>query len=172
MPFASIKSTDPRTNLWNFREKFLRIGDFEKRCFFESAILIFFLNFFWIFFSFFPMKTSQSLLVSKDGSKFWSRHKWQHFLTQTKHFEGECMLKSYDFKRRGQASKNNPMGARAYQFSYQYTGIHQNYWFKAKNTEINKILQLCPNFRILWIPRNFSRSKIGRLLYTPQKIVG
>ena len=42
MPFASINPTNPRTNLWNFREKFLRIGDFEKRCFFESAILNFF----------------------------------------------------------------------------------------------------------------------------------
>ena len=41
MPFASINSTNPRTNLWNFCEKFLRIGDFEKHCFFESAILNF-----------------------------------------------------------------------------------------------------------------------------------
>ena len=52
MPFASINSTNPRTNLWNFREKILRIGDFEKRCFFESAILNFFFrkkNFFLLF---------------------------------------------------------------------------------------------------------------------------
>ena len=47
-----------------------------------------------IFFSkkkncFIPMKTSQSLLVSKDGSKFWSSQRWQHFLTQTKHFDRE-----------------------------------------------------------------------------------
>ena len=44
-----------------------------------------------IFFCFFPMKISQSLLVSKDGSKFWSSQTWQHFLTHAKHFEGECM---------------------------------------------------------------------------------
>ena len=42
MPFASCNPINPRTNLWNFREKNLRIGDFEKRCFFESAILNFF----------------------------------------------------------------------------------------------------------------------------------
>ena len=52
-----------------FAKIFLRIGDFEKRCFFESAIL----NFIFqkkVVFSFFPIKTCQSLLVSKDGSKF------------------------------------------------------------------------------------------------------
>ena len=64
---AIYQSTNPRTNPLNFHKKILRIGDFEKRCFFESAILNFF---FWIFFCFFPMITSQSLLVSKDGSKF------------------------------------------------------------------------------------------------------
>ena len=42
MPFASINPTNPRTNLWNFCEKILRIGDFEKWAFFESAILNFF----------------------------------------------------------------------------------------------------------------------------------
>ena len=41
MPFTSINPTNPKTNLRNFRENFLRIGDFEKRCFFESAILNF-----------------------------------------------------------------------------------------------------------------------------------
>ena len=40
MPFASINSTNPTTNLNNFREKMLRIGDFENLSFFESAILI------------------------------------------------------------------------------------------------------------------------------------
>ena len=44
------------------------------------------------FFCFISMKTSQSLLVSKDGSKFWSSQMWQHFLTQTKHFDRECKL--------------------------------------------------------------------------------
>ena len=60
--------------------------------FWELAILknvVFLSRAFWIFFFWI---TSQSLLVSKDGSKLWSRHKWQHFLTQTKHFEGECTL--------------------------------------------------------------------------------
>ena len=39
------------------------------------------------------MKISQSLLVSKDGSKFWSSQTWQHFLTHTKHSWGECKFK-------------------------------------------------------------------------------
>ena len=50
MGFASINSTNPRTNLWNFREKILRIADFEKRIFFESAILNFLSRPFWFFF--------------------------------------------------------------------------------------------------------------------------
>ena len=49
MPFTSINPTDPRTNLWNFSENVLRIGDFEILSFFESAILIFF-----FFFASFP----------------------------------------------------------------------------------------------------------------------
>ena len=48
-----------------FSQKLLRIGNFEK-CFFESAILIFFSEF---FFSLFSHETSQCLEVSKDGSQ-------------------------------------------------------------------------------------------------------
>ena len=101
MRFASINPTNPRTNPWNFHKKILRIGDFEKCTFFESAIL----NFFFqkkIFFCFFPMKISQSLLVSKDGSKFWSSQMWRHFLTHAKHFDGECNSPSY-VERGGEA---------------------------------------------------------------------
>ena len=92
MPYASIYPTNPRTNPWNFCKKILRIGGIEK------------LFFFWVghfeFFCFIPMKTSKSLLVSKDGSKFWSSPTWQHFLTQTKHFEGSvnCVM-SFFFKK-------------------------------------------------------------------------
>ena len=45
MPFPSFNSINPRTNSINFHKKILRIGDFEKCCFFESAILNFFLLF-------------------------------------------------------------------------------------------------------------------------------
>ena len=44
MPFALINPSNPRTNPWNFHKKILRIGDFEKCTFFESAILIFFFS--------------------------------------------------------------------------------------------------------------------------------
>ena len=57
---------------WNFFLKFL----YQKK-----------------FFCFIPMKTSQSLLVSKDGSKFWSSQTWQYFLTQTNHYAPECIAK-------------------------------------------------------------------------------
>ena len=70
MPFASFNPTNPRTNLRNFREKILRIGDFEKWAFFESAIL----NFFFekkVFFCFIPMKISPNLYGRMDGSKCW-----------------------------------------------------------------------------------------------------
>ena len=71
--------------------------------FWELAILkniVFLSRPFWIlffkkkiFFCFFPIKTCQSLLVSKDRSKFWSSQMRQHFLTQTKHFDRECTKK-------------------------------------------------------------------------------
>ena len=35
MGFASINPTNPWTDLWNFREKISRIGDFEKRQFWK-----------------------------------------------------------------------------------------------------------------------------------------
>ena len=50
-------------------QKKLRIGDFEKLSFFESAILDFFFQ--KNFFCFIPMKISQSYLGIKDGLKFW-----------------------------------------------------------------------------------------------------
>ena len=71
MPFASINSNDPGTNLWNFHEIFLSIGNFENLRFFKSAILIFFFNFFFFFFCFIPMKISPNLNGRMDVSKFW-----------------------------------------------------------------------------------------------------
>ena len=64
MPFAWINPTNQRTNLWNFREKILRIGDFENLSFFESAILIFFFK--TIFFCFIPIKISPNLYCRTD----------------------------------------------------------------------------------------------------------
>ena len=65
-------------NWWFWKMHFFWVGHFEF--FFSKKI----------FFFFFPMKISQSLLVSKDCSKFWSSQTWQHFLTHTKHSWGEC----------------------------------------------------------------------------------
>ena len=62
---------------------FWKISFFLSRPFWH----IFFNFFFW----FIPMKTSPSLLISKDGSKFWSSQPWQHVLTQTKHFYRKCI---------------------------------------------------------------------------------
>ena len=52
-----------------FSKKNLRNGDFEKRCFFESAISKKFFEKNKQF-CLIPMKTRQRLLVSKDGLKF------------------------------------------------------------------------------------------------------
>ena len=57
MPFASINSTNPRTNPWNFHEKILRIGGAGKWDFFEAAILNFLSRPFWIFFASYQWKT-------------------------------------------------------------------------------------------------------------------
>ena len=71
MPFASFNPTNPRTNLRNFRKKFLRIGDFEKWTFFESAILNFFFrkNFFFLLHS--HENQPKFICGRMDGSKFW-----------------------------------------------------------------------------------------------------
>ena len=50
MPFASINSTNPRTDPWKFHEKILRIGRAWKWGFFEAAILNFLSGPFWFFF--------------------------------------------------------------------------------------------------------------------------
>ena len=63
MAFASINPTNPRTNLWNFRENFLRIGDLEKLSFFELAILNF-------YFASFPWKSAQIYMVEWMGWNF------------------------------------------------------------------------------------------------------
>ena len=70
MPFASINPTNPRTNLWNFPEKFLRIGDFEKHCFFESAILKFFFRKKKFFFAFFSWKLDKVYWLARMGQNF------------------------------------------------------------------------------------------------------
>ena len=70
---------------------------FTKK-FWDLAILknvVFLSRPFWFFFFYIyiPMSTSQSLLVSKDGSKFWSSQTWQHFLTQPNILTGSvCIL--------------------------------------------------------------------------------
>ena len=64
---------------------------FWKTLFFWVGHFEFFFSKKKIFFCFIPMKTCQSLLVSKDGSKFWSSQTWPHYLTQTKHFDRECI---------------------------------------------------------------------------------
>jgi hypothetical protein len=57
MAFASINPTNPRTDLWNFREKISRIGDFEKRQF-------------WKFFASFSWKSVQIRMVDWMGRNF------------------------------------------------------------------------------------------------------
>ena len=76
-----------------FAKKIFRIGSYKKLNFLSQPFWFFFFSSRKkYFFCFFPMKISQSLLVSKDGSKFWSSQTWQHFLTHTKHSWGECTI--------------------------------------------------------------------------------
>ena len=56
MAFASINPIKPRTDLWKFRKKNLRIGDFENILFFFCFIL---------------MKISPNLYGRMVGLKFW-----------------------------------------------------------------------------------------------------
>ena len=68
MPFASFNPTNPRTNLRNFREKILRIGDFEKWAFFWVGHFEFFFRKKKIFFfASFPWKLAQIYMVEWMG---------------------------------------------------------------------------------------------------------
>ena len=78
MPFASIYSTDPRTNPWNFREKTFRTGGFEKLSFFESAILNFFS-------SSFSWKSVTNFVLEWMGLNFSDYDGLQPKMTHTKH---------------------------------------------------------------------------------------
>ena len=71
MPFASCNPTNPRTNLWNFHEKILRIGDFEKWPFLKNGHFGFFFPKKKFFFCFILMKISPNLHGRMDGLKFW-----------------------------------------------------------------------------------------------------
>ena len=70
MAFSSINPTNPRTHLWNFREKISRIDDFEKRPFWKIGHFEFFSSK-KNFFCFILMKISLNLYGRMDGSKFW-----------------------------------------------------------------------------------------------------
>ena len=63
MPFPSIYPTDPRTNLWNFREKILRMDGFENSVFLRWPF--WFINFFLLH----PIKSSQSFFA-RMGQNF------------------------------------------------------------------------------------------------------
>ena len=77
MPFASINSTNPRTNPWNFQKKILRIGGAGKWVFFEAAIL----NFFFRFFCFISWKQAARSYEVSFISAIWmvSSESWKIF---------------------------------------------------------------------------------------------
>ena len=64
MSSTSIYPTYPRTNLWNFQEKILRIGG-------EKKLSFFCVSHFESFFFCFIIQISHNLCDTKDGSKFW-----------------------------------------------------------------------------------------------------
>ena len=68
--FASINTTNPKTNPWNFCKKVSRIGSFENLSFFNSAILKIFLIFFDFFFASFPWKSVKVSWLARMGWNF------------------------------------------------------------------------------------------------------
>ena len=79
MPFASINSTNPRTDPWEFYEKILRIGGAGKWGFFEAAILNFLSWPFWIFFCLIFVKNPALLYEASFFSALWmvSSESWK-----------------------------------------------------------------------------------------------
>ena len=70
MGFASINPTNPRTDLWNFREKISRIGDFEKRPFWKIGHFEFFSSKKNFFFASFLWKSVQICMVEWMSRNF------------------------------------------------------------------------------------------------------
>ena len=70
MPMASINPTNPRTDLWNFREKILRIGDFEKQPFWKIGHFEFCSSKKKNVFAWFSWKSVQICMVEWMGQNF------------------------------------------------------------------------------------------------------
>jgi hypothetical protein len=62
MPFASINSTNPRTNPWSFHKKYWELA-ILKNVFFLSRP-------FWFFFAFFPSKQVKNYGLARMGQNF------------------------------------------------------------------------------------------------------
>ena len=92
MPFPSINATNPRTNLYNFCKKNLRIGDFEKHSFFELAILDLFFS---KFFASFVWKSANGSWISRMGQNFDDYPDFQPKITHPKHFSRHCIYKFF-----------------------------------------------------------------------------
>ena len=90
MPFTSFNPTNPRTNPWNFHKKIFRIGDFEKRTFFESAIFNFNFQKKYFFFASFPLKSVKSSWITSIGRNFYDYRGLHPKITPPKHFSWEC----------------------------------------------------------------------------------
>ena len=73
MPFASINSSNPRTNPLNSYKRILRIDDFEKLNFFETAIFILF----------FQKKKKMMIHFHENQSKVLGYQEWVEILTIT-----------------------------------------------------------------------------------------
>ena len=70
-----------------FSQKYWELAILKNSVFLSRPICFFF----QIFFCFIPMKTSQSLMVSRDGSKFWSSFQNQFFCWKvTVHMDWQC----------------------------------------------------------------------------------
>ena len=68
--FASINPPNSRTNSENLKNIYGELAELKNSLFLSRPFWIFFWIFF-VFFCFIPMKISQSVMSSKDGSKFW-----------------------------------------------------------------------------------------------------
>ena len=85
-----------------FSQKILRIGNFEKLSFFESAILE-------LFFAFIPMKISQTYLAIKDGSKFQGLPWFSAKNHSTQTFQPPVYISSYFLLQRQRCKQKRPL---------------------------------------------------------------
>ena len=186
MPFTSINPTNPRTNPWNFHKKILRIGDFEKCTFFESAILNFFFQKKIFFLLFFPWKLVKVYWLARMGQK--EKESWSSvggFGMETSNFAlNGCLrvstVRFFDARSNGRLRMShralwNWSSTKKHVFWQLFHEISMFYWrFLSKKRNFRPVcIDLSPPIDSAWKTGFLETldSRLGRKLEVPRRFL-